>query len=201
MHDDLERLIRLQRLDLAVELARRTVASLPDRLRTLDERLAASQSTLDAARDRLAASAARRRDAERDLAAVQGRLSKYRDQLMEVKTNREYQAMQKEIEVAQREVGDLEDRILECLLEADELSAAVKAAPGGGGGGPGGGGGGGGGGPPAGGPPPRPRGPKTRPRRLWPPSGRPSPPTAAGPKTRLASSQTNWPARPPSAPP
>ncbi len=47
---------------------------------------------------------------------------------MEVKTNREYQAMQKEIEVAQQEVRRLEDRILERMIEADDLTAGVKLA-------------------------------------------------------------------------
>ena len=46
---------------------------------------------------------------------------------MAVKTNVEYQAMQKEIEFAQTEVKTLEDRILERMLEADELTAARQA--------------------------------------------------------------------------
>ena len=69
-----------------------------------------------------------RREIEKEVAVHQGRLSKFRDQLMSVKTNIEYQAMQKEIEFAQTEVKTLEDRILERMLEADELTAAVKQA-------------------------------------------------------------------------
>ena len=58
----------------------------------------------------------------------QGRLSKYRDQLMEVKTNREYQAMQKEIETAQHEIQKQEDRLLERMIEFDEVTLHVKQA-------------------------------------------------------------------------
>jgi len=47
---------------------------------------------------------------------------------MEVKTNREYQAMQKEIETGQHDVRRVEDQILERMLEADEIAAAVKLA-------------------------------------------------------------------------
>src|SRR5262249_43103184 len=65
---------------------------------------------------------------EKDLALHQGRLSKFRDQLMSVKTNVEYQAMQKEIEFAQSEVKTFEDRVLELMLEADDLTAAIKGA-------------------------------------------------------------------------
>ena len=46
---------------------------------------------------------------------------------MAVKTNVEYQAMQKEIEFAQTEVKKLEDQMLERMVEADELTAARQA--------------------------------------------------------------------------
>jgi hypothetical protein len=47
---------------------------------------------------------------------------------MEVKTNREYQAMQKEIETAQHEIRKQEDRLLEQMLEFDEVTGQVKQA-------------------------------------------------------------------------
>ena len=47
---------------------------------------------------------------------------------MAVKTNLEYHAIQKEIEFAQTEVKKLEDKVLERMLEADDLTAAVKRA-------------------------------------------------------------------------
>ncbi len=130
MLPDLERLIKLQQLDDFVERARRTVAEHPARVQALDTRLNAAREQLAAARQRVADGQAARRTLEKELAAVQGRLSKFKDQLMEVKTNREYQAMQKEIEVAQQEVRATEDRILERMVEADDLAAGVKQAEG-----------------------------------------------------------------------
>ena len=59
---------------------------------------------------------------------INGRLSKFKDQLMEVKTNKEYTAMLKEIEAAQTELRRLEDRLLERMLEADDLAARQKDA-------------------------------------------------------------------------
>ena len=47
---------------------------------------------------------------------------------MAVKTNQEYHAVQKEIEFAQTEIKTLEDKMLERMLEADDLTAAVKKA-------------------------------------------------------------------------
>jgi hypothetical protein len=125
---DLERLIQLQQIDSFGEGARRRIADQPALAEALDARLAAASSGLEAARADLAASQTARREVEKNLAAIQMRLSKYKGQLMEVKTNKEYQAVLKEIEAAQAEVRQLEDRILERMLEADDLTARVKLA-------------------------------------------------------------------------
>ena len=126
MHPDLQRLIELQRLDSAAHLAERRIAGEAERQRALDAQLGAAREQLATATARLAENQNARRTIEKDVAVQQGRLSKFRDQLMAVKTNIEYQAMQKEIEYAQTEVKKLEDQVLERMVEADDLSSAVK---------------------------------------------------------------------------
>jgi uncharacterized protein len=128
MLPDLEHLIRLQQIDSFLESARRRIADHPALVASLDSKLAAANEAVAAAKQRVAGNRAARASVEKDLAMVQGRLSKFRGQLMEVKTNKEYQAMQKEIEVAQHDVRRLEDKILEHMVEADDLVAAVKQA-------------------------------------------------------------------------
>jgi hypothetical protein len=126
MHHDLEHLIALQRLDSAASEARRRIAEAPDRERAFAERLETARLKVADAKARLAEIQADRRAIEKDVAVQQGRLSKYRDQLMSVKTNVEYQAVQKEIEFAQTGVKTLEDRVLERMLEADDSAASLK---------------------------------------------------------------------------
>jgi predicted nucleic acid-binding Zn-ribbon protein len=126
MNADLERVIALQRLDSAAQDAQRRLAEEPDREKSLDARLEAARAEVAVAKQRLSENQTTRRAAEKDVAFQQGRLSKFRDQLMEVKTNREYQAMQHEIEIAQNEVKALEEKVLERMLEADELTASLK---------------------------------------------------------------------------
>jgi uncharacterized protein len=128
MNSDLQHLIHLQDLDLRAERDRRRVADIPAAQAALEARIAERTAALDAVKQRIAASQAARRDIERDLAAVQGRLSKFKNQLMEVKTNKEYQAMQKEISVAEEEVSNQETRLLERMEEADALAAELKTA-------------------------------------------------------------------------
>ncbi|HEY7441702.1 MAG TPA: C4-type zinc ribbon domain-containing protein [Vicinamibacterales bacterium] len=128
MLPDLDRVIRLQKLETAAEEARRTIADQPQRLLALERRLEEAKAAVASVRQRVTDSQTVRRNEEKDLAAVQGRLTKYKDQLLEVKTNREYQAMQHEIAAAQTEVSRHEDRILERMLELDELNREVKQA-------------------------------------------------------------------------
>ena len=128
MNSDLQQLIHLQELDLVAERLRRRVAEMPAARAALDARIASRTEAVDAVKQRVAANHASRRDIERDLAAVQGRLSKFKNQLMEVKTNKEYQAMQKEIAMAEADVSSQETRTLECMEEADTLAVELKSA-------------------------------------------------------------------------
>jgi predicted nucleic acid-binding Zn-ribbon protein len=128
MHPDLEHLIQLQDLDLAVDRARRRIAELPASQQALEERLAERAGTVAGIKERMAASQAARREIEKELAAVQGRLSKYKGQLLELKTNKEYQAMQKEMSVAEHDVRAHEDKLLEHMEYAELFAAELKAA-------------------------------------------------------------------------
>ena len=128
MNSDIQRLIALQRLDSEALDAQRRVTDEPERQKEFEARLEAGRQRVAAAKASLTGSQDARRLVEKDVAVHQGRLSKFRDQLMSVKTNIEYQAMQKEIGFAQSEVKALEDQILERMLEADDLTAALKAA-------------------------------------------------------------------------
>jgi hypothetical protein len=130
MNADLERVIALQRLDSTVHSAERRLAEEPTREQAFEARLEGARQHVTTAKDRLTENQNARRAIEKEVAVQQGRLSKFRDQLMEVKTNREYQAMQHEIEIAQNEVKALEERILERMLEADDLAAIVKRVEG-----------------------------------------------------------------------
>ena len=126
MNPDLTRLIRLQQLESAAEDARRKIAEHPARIQALDARLLSARDVVADIKARLATAAEKRRAEEKEVAGVQTRLAKYKDQLLEVKTNREYTAMLHEIDAAQNDIRAREDRILEVMMESDELNAGIK---------------------------------------------------------------------------
>jgi predicted nucleic acid-binding Zn-ribbon protein len=124
----LDLLIRLQTVETRAAEARKRIADAPAEIAALDARLTAAQDSVAAARKAVADAQEARRTHDKDLASAQQRLSKYREQLMAVKTNAEYHAMQHQIEAAIAEVGKVEEQILVNMLETDEVNARVKAA-------------------------------------------------------------------------
>jgi predicted nucleic acid-binding Zn-ribbon protein len=128
MNADLERLITLQQIDTSIHDAEHRLGDEPSRLAALDARMEAARQAVAEAKEETARNQAARRDIEKELSMHQGRLSKFRDQAMAVKTNQEYHAIQHEISFAQNEIKTHEDRLLERMMEADDLAGALKTA-------------------------------------------------------------------------
>ena len=128
MSPDLQRLIELQRLDTQISESRARIAAHPQRLADADARLAEATTALDVVRLRLKDNQDARRALEKDIALYQGRLAKFKDQQGAVKTNREYQALGHEIETAQHDLGAVEEKVLERMMEADAIATDVKSA-------------------------------------------------------------------------
>jgi predicted nucleic acid-binding Zn-ribbon protein len=126
MSPDLERLVRLQELNSTIDEARRRIAAHPQRLAEADARLSEVQQRVESARQRLRDNNEARRALEKDAAVFQARVSRFKDQLLEVKTNKEYQALQHEISAAQTNLGNVEEKVLERMMEADAMTADIK---------------------------------------------------------------------------
>ena len=128
MNPDIQHLIRLQQLDSDIESARRRIAEIPAVQEALAARLEQATAAVGAAKQRLAASQTERKAVETEVATIQTRLSKYKGQLLELKTNKEYTTMLHEIATAEAAIRSHEDRILERMEEAETLTAELKAA-------------------------------------------------------------------------
>jgi uncharacterized protein len=124
----LDSLIRLQTLESDIAAAAKALDDMPARRGQLEARLATQRETVERAGADAARNQVARREVEKDLAAVQSRLSRYKDQLMAVKTNKEYTAMLHEIAAAEKEVHRLEDLLIGLMLEADEIAARAENA-------------------------------------------------------------------------
>lgn len=126
MNPDLEKLVRLHHVEAELKQVEAQLSEIPGKRRALDERLARDRGRLDAARAALEVSQKARKQNEAAVQDLEAKRSRYKGQLMEVKTNKEYTAMLHEIEGVERDIKAREDLILEEMEKAEGLAAAVK---------------------------------------------------------------------------
>jgi predicted nucleic acid-binding Zn-ribbon protein len=126
MSPDLEKLVRLHRAETELRRVESELAEIPRLRQELETRLDGKRSHLDGARGSLDASLKARRQHEAAVQDLETKRSKYKGQLMEVKTNKEYTAVLHEIETVEREIRAREDQILEEMEKAETLAQDVK---------------------------------------------------------------------------
>ena len=102
MNSDLKQLIRLQSIDLSIQELRTRIDKFPGISKALDEKLRSAQSAVEASKEKAKSNQGNRKKLESDISTIETKISKYRDQMMAVKTNEEYRALHHEIENAQQ---------------------------------------------------------------------------------------------------
>jgi len=128
LHPDLKTVIELQQVDLKISDLGAQIDSLPsqiDKLRTeLNDFIQAHEDH----KRRLAANQKERRELEADVLVIREKISKHKDQLYQVKTNEQYRAMLKEVEGEEENIRKVEDRVLEKMVEAEQLEKQIREA-------------------------------------------------------------------------
>jgi predicted nucleic acid-binding Zn-ribbon protein len=128
MNSDLKQLIRLQSIDTAIQELRSRIDKFPGISKALDEKLKAAQNGLESTKENAKNNQSNRKKLETEIGTIESKISKYRDQMMSVKTNDEYKALQHEIEHAQLAIRKIEDDILNLMVEAETAQVDVKSA-------------------------------------------------------------------------
>lgn len=122
----LRSLIHYQQLSLELARLDARLADLPSQIQAIDDQVAASSGDLAMAEGGVSERQKRRRALEAELQDLETQRRKYNDQLMQVKTNEAYKAMQHEIETVNGRIGDVEEKILLLLEEVDAAERSVK---------------------------------------------------------------------------
>ena len=127
MLPEIENLVHLQKIDDQIRAIETRLRAIPKEIAALEKEIATERKNLDDASAALAEAQKIHRANESALSATEEKVRKYRDQLMNVKTNDEYRMMQKQIESAQGEVGEIEDKILQGYDLIKDLEERKKA--------------------------------------------------------------------------
>jgi uncharacterized protein len=128
MNADLANLIELQKVDAEIARLNAEIAALPKKVAAIEEKLAGSKARAEKAKTSLKADEQARRKFESDIEVLRQKISKYRDQMLNVKTNQEYQALGSEVKFAEEEIARHEDKILETMVDADTKNSDLKKA-------------------------------------------------------------------------
>jgi predicted nucleic acid-binding Zn-ribbon protein len=126
VNEDLRRLVRLQELMQAAEQIEEKIAAVPTEVARLEKDLLAVEREVEQERARIGDLQKERRKLEMELMGIETKISKYQSQLLDVKTNKEYQTMLHEIETCRAERAALDERILLDMEEGERHQAAVR---------------------------------------------------------------------------
>ncbi|MFA5072676.1 MAG: C4-type zinc ribbon domain-containing protein [Nitrospirota bacterium] len=128
MDEQLSMLIRLQEMDTEIRGLMNQRNRLPEILKELERRQTANKAKLDAAKESLTVAQKNKRERDQELEAGIQKVEKLRARTSEIKTNKEYQALLKEIETVEQENRAQEDTILEFMEKIDAAHAAIEEA-------------------------------------------------------------------------
>ncbi|HWX53554.1 MAG TPA: C4-type zinc ribbon domain-containing protein [Verrucomicrobiae bacterium] len=128
MNADLEKMIALEKVDHEVARLTDEIAALPKRVAAIEEKLADHKAEIEKAKAAIKSNEASRRKYEADIQGFQQKIVKYREQSSGVKTNDEYRALMHEIEFAEKEIRNCEDKILELMILLETEEKALKTA-------------------------------------------------------------------------
>ncbi len=111
---------------MEIEQLNDKIASIPRKKEALNRGLQQYMQMVEEEENRLTDSRKERRQLEHSLEDHNLKDARYTDQLMQVKTNKEYRALLTEIEQLKGKIREIEDKILDLMEEAEELEKSIK---------------------------------------------------------------------------
>ncbi|HEY3130811.1 MAG TPA: C4-type zinc ribbon domain-containing protein [Acidobacteriota bacterium] len=125
MNAELVQLIQLQGLDLRIQTLTRQRSDFPRQIESLELEIKNAEKKFQDAQALMEQLRKERRSLEGEVDVLRAKLGKYKDQLMSVKTNKEYTAVLNEIDACNKEIVSREDEVLDIMEKMDAHEKAV----------------------------------------------------------------------------
>ena len=126
MKEKLLLLIRLQECDSQLVKLSAKKKKLPENIDKLDKEFSSFKEGIEKNKKKYDELKSHHAESENKVKKLNDGMVKTKERMLEVKNNKEYQAMLKEIEIAESSRGDIETEIISILEELDKLSVLVK---------------------------------------------------------------------------
>jgi predicted nucleic acid-binding Zn-ribbon protein len=128
VNPELRNLVALQDLEIKIASLQKQAADIPSKSQGFDNELQRVRAEYQERIAHMKEIANRRRTLEGQVDLLRVKLSRLKDQLMAVKTNKEYTAMLHEIQVAEDQIRSEEDKILEIMEEMEGKEKNLQQA-------------------------------------------------------------------------
>ena len=127
MNDQLERLIKLQEIDSKILAINRIIAEFPLKIAEAELPLKESMAYLGNVKQKFETLDKRKRGKEGALDDIDEKIKKLKARAVDIKTNKEYQALLKEIDSIEKDRSAIEEEILTIMIETDTVSKQSKS--------------------------------------------------------------------------
>ena len=124
MEHTLYSLIELQEIDMKLDKVREERGDLPERVESLTNVISEKEKLIKVQKKEVKSLTVENKKAELELDSSKEKLKKYQDQLYQVKTNKEYDAISQETENVQRIIDELEINILSVDERIENLTSS-----------------------------------------------------------------------------
>jgi uncharacterized protein len=118
-------LAQLQEIDLKIDSSRGETQALQSEIHSLEAQAEEKKLEIAQQKAELSAVEEEKKILEENLATESDSIVRSEERLREIKTQKEYQAVSKEIAAAKKVKSDLEDQILQKITRSDELNAII----------------------------------------------------------------------------
>lgn len=126
--EQLKALIRLQHYDSLIDQIEKLRGDLPDEIRDLEDEKEGLETRIEKFHQEQSENEVARRRAELDISEAEMLIKKYEEQQLQVRNNREYDALTKEIEAQRQRIIDAQTAIEQIDGSKDDRVAAIEAA-------------------------------------------------------------------------
>ena len=126
--EQLKALIRLQHIDSRIDQIEKLRGDLPDEIRDLEDEKQGLETRIEKLKQEEQEKEAGKRQAGLDIQEAETLIKKYEEQQLQVRNNREYDALTKEIEAQKQRIIDSQNKIQEVDANAESHSLAIEAA-------------------------------------------------------------------------
>jgi predicted nucleic acid-binding Zn-ribbon protein len=125
MNDQLELLLKLQVIDYDIGELERSKEYLPDMIENLNHEIEETRQKLAEAKNAQEEARVRQGALELEIKSQEGNLQKYQQQMMSIKTNKEYDALVSEIDSLKESLSNNETELLQTLETSEELEKQI----------------------------------------------------------------------------